>query len=391
MMLAALLLLAACGGTDGEDVSNSDVASDSNERLDSEPQKREEDAAAGPADRGATGVTSDAAAVCLSDKEAELARLVNEYRATKGLPAVPVSKSLTLVAQQHVWDSNTNGNNWPAPPAGEACNMHSWSANVNPALKQGTWTATCFTGSPNWHGVEGSWNKPRELAGYPSDGYENSHWASNGTTPQGALTGWKNSPGHNAVITEQNGWGPFKAMGVGISGNYAHLWFGDTADPAGEAQLCSGGGGGGAAPTATTVPAAEPTAEATAASAEPTAEATAASAEPTATAASSGGAAGLILNTTGTVPAGGSVDHVFDVLDGKSYTITVSPASDFDSAPAYSCKLANGSMSGDFDTGFDGESESTSIDISSGNGTCTVTVGAFGNSTGAYTINVTSP
>jgi hypothetical protein len=245
LFLSVGLLLAACGGAASDMPEVEDAGGGSETRVKesaemaSAPRLFDASEIDGPAARGQTGITSDAAAACLTPAEGELARLINEYRASLNLPPVQVSKSLTLVAQQHAWDSVTNGNAWPPPPAGKTCNMHSWTGTVNPALQQGTWTAVCYTS--DHANAEGMWNKPGQLAGYPGIGVENSFGSSGTASPAGALTAWQNSPGHNAVITEQNGWTRPAAMGVGMNGGIAHLWFGYVADPAGEALLCSGG------------------------------------------------------------------------------------------------------------------------------------------------------
>jgi hypothetical protein len=411
-LLAASLLLAACGGLPGSEgaaTGGEAATGDESDTVGSGPVRPPDSAEEGPADRGAAGLTSDVAGVCLSPAEAELARLINEYRATQNLPAIPVSKSMTLVAQQHVWDSNNNQGSMPVDPGGQECNLHSWTRVVNPALQQGKWTEVCYTG--DHANAQGMWNKPREIAGFPGEGVENSHWASAGTTPAGALNGWKNSPGHNAVITEQNGWGPFKSLGVGISGNYAHMWVSLTADPAGEAQLCGGAAGGGAAAQPTTAPPAEPTTApaaepttapaaepTTAPAAEPTTApaaepTTAPAAEPTTAPATEPTAApaagGEVLNATGEVSAGGTADHTFNVVQGGNYTVLITPAAGFDAAPSYSCTMGGASRSGTFDQGFEGEAETTSFGTA-GNGTCTVSVGGYEGSAGAYTIVVTA-
>ena len=44
----------------------------------------------------------------LTEKEAMLYLLISEYRASLGLPVLPLSKSLTEVARAHVKDSNAN-------------------------------------------------------------------------------------------------------------------------------------------------------------------------------------------------------------------------------------------------------------------------------------------
>lgn len=49
-----------------------------------------------------------------------------------------------------------------------------------------------------------------------------------------ALEGWKHSPGHNAVILNQDIWAdhPWGAIGADIHAGYAVLWFGEEPDPA---------------------------------------------------------------------------------------------------------------------------------------------------------------
>jgi peptidoglycan hydrolase-like protein with peptidoglycan-binding domain len=170
--------------------------------------------------------------VCLTSEEAELARSVNAYRVENGLAAVPVSRALTMVAQLHVRDLQEFRPNSGTDDRGQACNLHSWSAN-------GPWTAVCYT--PDHANSAGMWNKPREIAGYPGIGFENA-FASFGrpATAAAALDAWKASPGHNQTILQQGIWQRFDwpAMGVGISENFAVLWFGDTADAQGEVRAC---------------------------------------------------------------------------------------------------------------------------------------------------------
>lgn len=404
LMLLVALVLAACGGAGATTTSGSSNASGDRVKEDAAlaSAPRVPDAnVQGPAARGATGVTSDAAAACLTPAEGELARLVNEYRASLNLPPVPVTKSLTLTAQQHAWDSTTNGNAWPAPPPGKSCNMHSWTGNVNPALQQGTWTAVCYT--PDHANMALTHRKPLEIAGFAADGFENSHWASAGASPAGALNGWKNSPGHNALITEQDGWGPLLALGVGINGQYAHMWAAEVADPAGPPEVCSGGAVAqptAAPPTAApTVAAATAEPTAAAATAEPTVAAAtaaptvaAATAAPTAaptTAPTGGGATGEVLNQAGTVAAGGSAEHIFEIAQGRRYTVVVTPAAELDAALAFVCTTASSSRSGTIDQGWEGEAESFAHNAT-GNGTCKVTVSGYEGSAGPYTIVVTA-
>lgn len=154
-----------------------------------------------------------------SEQERSLHRLINEYRSASGLPAIPLSKSLTVVAQIHAQDLDTN------PPEG-SCNMHSWSDS-------GSWTSCCYT--PDHAQAACMWNKPRELTNYSGVGYEISYMHSWAATPSEALAGWKSSSGHNSVIMNLGTWASinWRSVGVGIFGNYAVVWFGEETDPAG--------------------------------------------------------------------------------------------------------------------------------------------------------------
>lgn len=428
------LLLAACGGgaaTETETTANEAVTESSGETtvrvkenaaLGSAPAVVPVIAEDGPAPRGQSGPNSDAAAVCLNAQEAELARLINEYRAANNLPPLQVSKSLSLVAQQHVWDSSNNQASWPSPPAGQSCNLHSWTRVVNPALQQGTWTEVCYTG--DHANAAGMWNKPGEIAGFPGQGVENSYAASGGATAAGALVGWQNSPGHNDVILQRSFWPAWSSMGVGVGGNYAHLWVSQTADPAGEAPLCPGVTVGAPTavptavpptvtteptavpPTATTEPTAVPptavpatvegaTAEPTAippTAVPPTAEPTAVpptAVPPTAVPPTTAAPTGEILNENGTIAAGATTQHTFPMSLGRTYTVVVSPSAEFDVDPRYSCTEGTFSFSGGFDWNWEGVAE-TFNNTAIGDGSCTITVAGYGGSTGTYTIVVTA-
>lgn len=177
-----------------------------------------------------SGSTSDKGN-CLSTEEKSLADMLNAYRNTNGLASVPVSKSLTAVAQWHVWDLETN------PVSGSCTTLHSWSDKG-----EGLWQPLCYTSDTASY--NGMWNKPKEISKgvYTKNGYEIST-GYNISSPPGtlmtasvALNIWKGSSAHNSVILQQGTtWGNYqwKAMGVGIYGKYAVVWFGDTTDPQG--------------------------------------------------------------------------------------------------------------------------------------------------------------
>jgi uncharacterized protein YkwD len=181
---------------------------------------------------GAQAVPANTAS-CLTAEEAELARLANAYRQQQGLPAVPVSFSLSSVAQWHVWDLAAND------PVGGSCNLHSWS-NARPQ----TWQAVCYT-SDHAQAAQ-MWSKPRQVTAnaYAGDGYEIAAGGSGTITPELALALWQNSPAHRAVILNTSIWSDLAwgAMGVGLQQGYAVVWFGTLADPLGTMPACAGAG-----------------------------------------------------------------------------------------------------------------------------------------------------
>ena len=163
-------------------------------------------------------------AMGLTEKEAKLYYMINAYRESLGLPKLSFSKSLTEVARAHVRDSNTYTPENQVDSRGIKGNLHSWSAN-------GSWTPVVYTS--DHHYMYDMWSKPREITNYTGNGYEISSWSSGMISPDRALNLWKDSPGHNSIMTTQGSWSFIKTMGVSIDGHYAHVWFGSDADPDG--------------------------------------------------------------------------------------------------------------------------------------------------------------
>jgi len=147
--------------------------------------------------------------------------LLNEYRAGLGLAAIPPSSSLCIVGDAHVADlANHN------PAASSSCNLHSWS-------DAGPWSSCCYTSDHAQ--AECMWNKPSELTDYPGPGFENAAGGAGAELlPHEALHAWQTSSGHNEVMTNSGVWADstWKAVGAGIDGGYAVLWFGEQSDPA---------------------------------------------------------------------------------------------------------------------------------------------------------------
>lgn len=89
------------------------------------------------------------------------------------------------------------------------------------------------------------WDKPRELTGYQGDGYEISFYSTHEYNSPSAcakdiLNGWKKSSGHNDVIMNKSIWKNvnWQAIGIGIYGEYANVWFGKEKDSAAEPKPC---------------------------------------------------------------------------------------------------------------------------------------------------------
>ncbi|MBN8219730.1 MAG: CAP domain-containing protein [Spirochaetes bacterium] len=166
-----------------------------------------------------------AGSVCLTSEEKRLVDIMNDFRRGKGLPALAATRSMSYVAKTHAADLAQNN------PASGMCNMHSWSS-------RGPWSPCCYTSD---HAKANCmWKKPQELSDYRGSGFEISSGSSGGRIDAAtALRVWQGSSGHNAVIINQGMWNkPWRAFGVGISGGYAVAWFGNEADPMGEAVVC---------------------------------------------------------------------------------------------------------------------------------------------------------
>lgn len=150
--------------------------------------------------------------------ESELYKLVMQYRKAKGLPAIPLSKSLTIVAQTHAQDLDDY-----YEPGGK-CNFHSWS-------DQGNWKPVCYT--TDHAQAKLMWSKPQELTSYKGNGYEiafaeDPEYLANA---ENALESWKFSKPHNDVILNRGTWKrKWNAIGIGIYGSYAVIWFGNEVD-----------------------------------------------------------------------------------------------------------------------------------------------------------------
>lgn len=171
------------------------------------------------------------ARICLTPFEESLANKINAYRRQKNLPDVPLSRSLTYVAQMHARDLAKYYRQ------SKRCNLHSWSEN-------GRWTSCCYTS--DHRKASCMWNKPRELTNYTGDGFEIAFYSTyTYTSPNNfaddILKGWKGSKGHNQLIINGGIWKDvdWKAMGIGVYGEYSVVWFGELPDSAEIPRKCT--------------------------------------------------------------------------------------------------------------------------------------------------------
>lgn len=168
---------------------------------------------------------------CLSNTEARLAYEINRYRVSRKLNSIPLSTSLTRVAQLHVRDLAENYK------PGKSCNLHSWSQSPQ-------WTSCCYT--PNHAKASCMWDKPRELTSYKGTGYEIAYYCSYNYRSddefiEDVMKGWKSSAGHHALIINEGEWktAEWKAMGVGVYNGFAVIWFGEETDTEGKPDICT--------------------------------------------------------------------------------------------------------------------------------------------------------
>lgn len=149
----------------------------------------------------------------LEPEEIRLYELINQYRAQHNLPAIPLSKSLTLVANRHVHD--LQGNMGSLTHSWSNCSFNAHDASTYPCM----------------------WSAPQRLkTQYPGYGFENAYTVYQGNaTPERALNGWQKHASHNEVMINLGKWKKkrWNAIGVALYKGYAVIWFGEETDPAG--------------------------------------------------------------------------------------------------------------------------------------------------------------
>lgn len=158
---------------------------------------------------------NDTVVTGISQDETILFNMINDMRRQNKLSSIPLSSDLCKVAQTHIADLIK----WK--PQEKGCSLHSWSGS-------GKWTSCCNT--KEVFGIQCMKSKPREITGYPGDGYELIYWGEDNATPAEAAALWKQVSASSDMILSQAKWSGYqwKAIGVGIKSGYAVLWLGDT-------------------------------------------------------------------------------------------------------------------------------------------------------------------
>ncbi|HOP12895.1 MAG TPA: SPOR domain-containing protein [Lentimicrobium sp.] len=154
---------------------------------------------------------------CASPAEVELYNLITAFRKINNLPPVPFSKSLSYVARVHMMDITDN-----RPDFG-GCNPHSWS-------DKGQWKPCCYARDEKR--ITCMTEKPKELTMYKAKAWEIVYEGGEPARAEDAFNLWKNISLTRDYLINGGKWTkPWKAIGIGIYGDYAAVWFGEGDDP----------------------------------------------------------------------------------------------------------------------------------------------------------------
>jgi hypothetical protein len=162
-------------------------------------------------------ISNDTLPNSISQDEAILYNMINDMRRQNKLSILPKSEALTIVAHVHLDDLILN------QPQDKGCSVQAWS-------KSEKWTSCCNT--KDAAGIKCMTSKPKEITGYPGNGYELAYWSEDQATPTDAITLWQQANASADMILSRGKWKGFnwKAIGVGIKDGYAVLWLGDKTD-----------------------------------------------------------------------------------------------------------------------------------------------------------------
>ena len=163
--------------------------------------------------------------LCLSEAEMSVVQKINAFRQEHGLQPVPLSRSLTYVADVHAKDlyffynENSGGS------------MHSWS-------EKGRWKGCLYT-NPKTDG-RCMHNKPSELTSYQGLGFELVYWDNTGNEADNAFSTWVENSDNRKMLLNDGAYVTYdwNAMGVRIFKGYVIVWFGTITDEAAVLYEC---------------------------------------------------------------------------------------------------------------------------------------------------------
>ena len=165
---------------------------------------------------------------CLNQDEELLAQLVNEYRVANSLNDIPLSQTLTLVAQWHVADHDYATEVTGEYGSDPNCSQYSWYG-----IPGAPYTTCCFSGDQADYPC--MWDKPSEISNnvYTAYGFELAAYGY--ASVEDALQAWQDSFVHNDMILNLGMWSSFvwRAMGTGVDSGRYFVWFSTLDDPEG--------------------------------------------------------------------------------------------------------------------------------------------------------------
>ena len=164
---------------------------------------------------------------CITAQEERVAEAINKIREAHHKKALQLSVSLSYVGRMHARDLQVNH------PDTSICNLSSWS-------DKGKWTPCCF--NPYVVNQKGMWDKPKELTNYRYRGYELASYFQDGMNVDSLMQFLQNADDAMDMILTDNYWEKksWACVGVGLSDNYASIWFGQRLDREGKPKVCKG-------------------------------------------------------------------------------------------------------------------------------------------------------
>ena len=165
---------------------------------------------------------------CISQKEYYLFQLINKYRGDLALDPIPLSNSLSFVAQKHAADLAANY------PFEEGCNMHSWS-------DKGDWKPFCFPADQNRkNDIK---DKAKELTDYVGKAWELTYWDNIDVSAEEVLSFWNSIPATASMLSNTDKWSDvnWNSIGIGMNGGYVLVWLGKKEDLEPHTIICETG------------------------------------------------------------------------------------------------------------------------------------------------------